>query len=43
MEGPLPPGASADVVQVSGAVSVGLRPFAAEGGTEAVAGKLCFG
>jgi len=37
VEGAFPAGAGADVVEVGGAVCVGLGPFAAEGGTEAFA------
>ena len=36
LEGAFPAGAGVDVVEVGGAVCVGLGPFAAEGGTEAV-------
>jgi hypothetical protein len=35
VEGAFPAGAGADVVEVGGAVCVGLGPFAAEGWTEA--------
>jgi len=36
VEGTFPSSAGADIVEVGGAVCVGLRPFAAEGGTETV-------
>ena len=36
MESSFPAGAGADIVEVGGAVGVGLRPFAAEGSAEAV-------
>ena len=38
MQGAFPASAGADVVEVGGAVCVGLGPFAAEGGTEAAGG-----
>ena len=40
LESAFPAGAGADIVQVGGAVCVGLGPFAAEGGSEAVEGGM---
>lgn len=40
VEGAEPAGAGADVVEVRGAVCVGLGPFAAEDGAEAVTGVI---